>query len=298
MNVRELFYGCRYFIGYRIRNKKDAKSIKEGKWTLFKPLLANWYADPFPFEWNSRFFIFAEKINWWNRKGSIVVCEIKEHTVTEFVEILVEPFHLSFPNVFEYNDEFYMIPESGSNGDIRLYRAIDFPYKWTFDRVLKKGANFVDTSFLRPIKEGKTVLHSYDWDGRKSYYFSFDLSKLELAQLPDNSGMMNERSGGNCFVLDGVTYRVLQDCSNDYGEKLIIRQIRNSDFEDGLASDSEFVDILPADLNLDGNRSPLRCHTYNCSEHLEVVDFLEERFIWYGPISSIHNKYVYEKQKK
>ena len=47
----------------------------------------------------------------------------------------------------------------------------------------------------------------------------------------------------------------------------------------------------------DINYKPVACHTYNRSSKFEVVDFLSERFIWYGPVSAIRNKVFYEKNK-
>ena len=38
-------------------------------------------------------------------------------------------------------------------------------------------------------------------------------------------------------------------------------------------------------------------HTYNQSEHLEVVDFMVERFVWFGPVLCIRNKVFYERHK-
>ena len=37
--------------------------------------------------------------------------------------VLAEPFHLSYPYVFEWQGSHYMIPESGAAKSVRLYRA-------------------------------------------------------------------------------------------------------------------------------------------------------------------------------
>lgn len=121
---------------------------------------------------------------------------------------------------------------------------------------------------------------------------------MELIALPDNPSMLNERNGGNVFDIGAETYRVLQDCSTRYGERILLRRIDSSDFENGLAADTPAVDVSPSDLRLDKMRLvATSCHTYNRSEHIEVVDIKAERFVWFGPISSMHNKYLYESQK-
>ena len=294
MERRELFFGHYYYIAFRNRNRK---SIDE-KWIVIPSSLGNWYADPFLFEWEGHRFLFAERMNRWRLIGSIAVCEIKENgDVTQFREVLSEPFHLSYPNVFEHDGEVYMIPESGWNKDIRLYNATDFPIKWELVKILVKGANYVDTSFLTEIENDKAILNSYNWDTRKSCFFELDFNALELKRLPDNSLMLNERNGGNAFTSDGVNYRVLQDCTEHYGSKVVVRRIDNTNFADGQASDSPFLEILPEDLSLNRKWAVTQCHTYNRSEHLEVIDFKKERFVWFGPILCLRNKVFYEHHK-
>lgn len=103
--------------------------------------------------------MFVERMSRWRLFGTIAVCEIyDDKTISPFKEVLVEPIHLSYPNVFEYKGKIYMIPESGHNYDIRLYVSNDFPYKWEFIKVLFSGANFVDTSFVSRINEDRVVL--------------------------------------------------------------------------------------------------------------------------------------------
>ena len=300
MKIREFFYGGAYFVAFRFSTDISVDGIKSREWKVIPCRPTEWFADPFPFEWNRRFFIFVERMHWWSRLGTIAVAEVdKNGNVSKFKDIVAEPFHLSFPNVFSHRGEVYMIPESGMNGDIRLYRATDFPWKWTFVKALATGANYVDTSFVQPIENDRAILNTQNWTAKESVYFKFDLNKLELSRLPDNPQMMNERNGGNVFSEKGTSYRVLQDCSKRYGAKIMIRRIDNVDFESGHASDSQYLEIINRDLKF-VNRKPVKlysCHTYNRSEHIEVVDVSTERFIWFGPIASIRNKYLWETRK-
>lgn len=296
MKLRELFHCSFYYVAYRQRTSDGLKS--DGVWTVIRSSEKEWFADPFLFEWEGRHFIFAERMNRWRLLGSIAVCEIFDNgKASKFKEILVEPFHLSYPNVFEYNGQIFMMPESGNNLDIRLYRAKRFPYEWEFVKVLYSGANFVDTSFVSKTDDGKAVINSYDWDNRKPYYFRFDLNDLSLMELPDNPALMNERCGGNCFEEQEHYYRVLQDCSQRYGKKLLINRIDCDDFEGGAASDQPYMEIQPQDLRLNTKQQPMCCHTYNRAGSLEVIDFIAERFIWFGPFNSIRNKIFFEKHK-
>ena len=73
-------------------------------------------------------YIFAEIIK--KGKGVIAVAKLREDNVLDFKPIIEEKFHLSYPNVFQYQNYWYMIPETYQSGNILLYRATNFPYKW------------------------------------------------------------------------------------------------------------------------------------------------------------------------
>ena len=60
--------------------------------------------------------------------------------------VLKEPFHLSYPYVFAWNDRWYMIPETHKAGSIRLYEAASFPAGWSLAATLASGHSFSDTS--------------------------------------------------------------------------------------------------------------------------------------------------------
>jgi hypothetical protein len=60
--------------------------------------------------------------------------------------VLAEPFHLSYPYVFEWEGDFYMVPESQQAGAVRLYRADPFPTRWSFVADLVRGPVLFDSS--------------------------------------------------------------------------------------------------------------------------------------------------------
>ena len=290
MKLRELFYSDYYNVAFRRRMDDNANSGRE--WTVVKSADHEWFADPFVFEWDGRCFIFAERMSKWLARGTVACCEIGEDgTVSPFTEVMTEPFHLSYPNVFEYGGMVYMIPETGHDHAIRLYRALQFPRQWELVKVLVRGANFVDSSFVSDMHDGRAILYSFDWDTRKSHFYMLDMNELTLTELPDNRGIQVERSGGNYFAKNGVGYRVLQDCSGSYGAKLMINRIDCGDFENGQAADSLSYEILPQNLRFGTECvQAINCHTYNQSLQYEVVDFQAERFVWFQPYLILRRK--------
>ena len=50
--------------------------------------------------------------------------------------VLERDYHLSYPFVFEWNENYYMVPESAANKTVELYRSTSFPFEWELEKVL------------------------------------------------------------------------------------------------------------------------------------------------------------------
>src|SRR5262249_31357746 len=97
-----------------------------------------------------RWHMFFEVMNWRTGKGEIGLATSKDGLAWRPEQIvLAEPFHLSYPYVFEWMGEHYMIPESYQAGAVRLYQAVDFPTRWAFVGSLIEGRYLVDASIVR-----------------------------------------------------------------------------------------------------------------------------------------------------
>ncbi len=102
-------------------------------------------ADPFVVERGGRTCCFVEDFDYRRGRGSIAAYEIGPGAITPMGLVVQEPFHLSFPFVFEYEGELYMCPETGEARDIRLYRCVDFPGKWVYEKTLMREVSAADT---------------------------------------------------------------------------------------------------------------------------------------------------------
>ena len=86
-----------------------------------------YFADPFLFRFRGKDYCFVEHFNFLSNKGHISALEINDLEETKFLGAAInEDFHLSYPNIFQHNDEIYMCPESSAAKDIRLYRCLIF----------------------------------------------------------------------------------------------------------------------------------------------------------------------------
>jgi hypothetical protein len=111
---------------------------------------ASFVADPFMLEANRTWHMFFEVMNWRTNMGEIGLAVSEDGARWAYQRIvLAEPFHLSYPQVFRWQGDYYMIPETYQAGAVRLYKATDFPTRWAWVADLVKGPYLVDASVFR-----------------------------------------------------------------------------------------------------------------------------------------------------
>ncbi len=104
-----------------------------------------WFADPFVVKHSRFHYIFFEDYSLKNKKGSISCIKIDQKNKTKYYKkIIKENFHLSFPFIFKFNKNYFLIPESSENKSIRLYKCSKFPNKWKFFKKIIVDINCVD----------------------------------------------------------------------------------------------------------------------------------------------------------
>ncbi|MEI6516297.1 MAG: hypothetical protein WCO77_09975 [bacterium] len=130
--------------------------------------------------------------------------------------VLREPFHLSYPYVFEWDHEWFMIPESRQAGDIRLYKAQAFPAKWTLVASLIKG-EYRDSSIIR--HDNKWWIFTSGYQGKLYLYYADTLTGPWTAHPgnPVRQDWHTTRGGGRIIDYQGRLYRFVQDGIPGYG---------------------------------------------------------------------------------
>ena len=101
-------------------------------------------ADPFVISRNGRDFCYVEDYDEKSKRAKIAVYELSDKIAAYVGVALEESFHLSYPYLFEYEGELYMCPETSENREIRVYKCVDFPLRWTLAKVLMKNVSAVD----------------------------------------------------------------------------------------------------------------------------------------------------------
>ena len=110
---------------------------------------ARFVADPFMIRENGSWYMFFEVLNTDKDYGHIGLAESNDGLEWSYKQIVLdEPFHLSYPYVFKFNGEYYMVPETYKKNAVRLYKADCFPTKWRHISDLVDGKPFVDSSIF------------------------------------------------------------------------------------------------------------------------------------------------------
>jgi hypothetical protein len=183
-------------------------------------LSAKFVADPFLIEESSTWYLFFEVYNNQTQQGDLAVATSTNTRRWRYQQVILdEPFHLSYPYVFKWQDDYYLIPETFETDSIRLYKATNFPYEWEFVETLVEGKDFVDPSIA--YFNEKWWLYSATTSNDTLYlYYADDLFGLwqEHPQSPiveQNKHMA--RSSGRVLVYDGRLFRYTMDIAPSVG---------------------------------------------------------------------------------
>jgi hypothetical protein len=187
---------------------------------------ASFVADPFMIQVNRVWYMFFEVMNAQTHRGEIGLATSRNGLKWRYQQIvLFEPFHLSYPYVFEWMGSHYLIPETGALGSVRLYRAGTFPSEWMFVTNLLEGHTFSDASVFR---------HGNQWWLMVETNPQLKSDTLRLYCADDLHGPWSEhpaspliqgnchiaRPGGRVIVTSGKLVRYAQDCAPYYGSQV------------------------------------------------------------------------------
>lgn len=234
-----------------------------------EPVSRFWGADPFLFVKDGRKYLFYEQYDRKKKKGVIAYREItnmENYTLSEPYVVIEEDFHMSFPFIFQRNDEIYIIPETSSVGEIRLYRAECFPNQWVYVKTIVSNFPGVDTIVLQ--NKEKLILHTSVGDSCnvENYILECDkdFSCVRKDKIKDYSERGN-RNAGKIVKRNGKEYRIGQDCSGkEYGKGLIAYELTS------LSSEVE-RDAFSFDRFLETEKY-CGVHTYNECDGTSVID--------------------------
>jgi hypothetical protein len=228
------------------------------------------WADPFVIADGDRAWIFIEEMLFSEKRGVLAVLEARrDGSWSPPQRILERPFHLSYPCVFRWNDELFMVPDTRRNGTIELYRCVDVPLRWELDTVLMPNIDAVDTTVFE--EGGHWWMYFASPAGDKAAVDRLWLYHAPTPRGPWTSHRWNPlecdvvggRPGGRPFRRDGRLMRGVQIGTPYYGHSLGLREIVT------LTPDA-WEERQTGTIGPHGGYAGI--HTLNVDGHVAVVD--------------------------
>jgi len=235
---------------------------------------AEFVADPFLLYEEGLFYMFFEIKG--SIHGDIGLAISKNGADWQYKGVVLdEPFHLSYPCVFRWQDDYYVVPESHIDKSIRLYKAKDFPYLWKLYRVIVKDKDLVEPTIF--YYDGIWWMFANPSQRELFLYYSKNLEGpwVQHPQRPLVSRDINTtRLGGNVYHIGNRLIRTAQDCYPVYGNAIRLFEITKltfSEYEESELKESPVLKASGSGWNSQGMHQ-LSCVAIGGGERLCVVD--------------------------
>lgn len=247
---------------------------------------SDYVADPFMVKDDSTWYMLFEVMNSRTQQGDIGLAISNDGSNWMYKQIVLdELFHLSYPYVFKWKNEYYMIPESHQANSVRLYKAIDFPTQWSFVGTLIYG-NYVDPSIFR--YDGKWWIFAQtnpEGNDILRLYYAEDLMGpwVEHPKSPIIEGDANiARPGGRALVFDGRIVRYAQDDDPTYGNQVLafeITQLTTLSYEEKQVPEIRTLKKSGTGWNADGMHH-IDPHQIHENKWIACVDGLKRSLVF------------------
>ncbi len=230
-----------------------------------------YYADPFIVSHEGEQWIFFEAYNYKIKKAHIRAAKWEGNKLVEEREVLKEPWHLSYPYIFEIEGNLYMVPESAENKTVDLYKCEQFPDKWLKVRTLMKDVRIYDATIVKKDGVWWMFANSKEYAGASAFdelflYSTDDLFDGEWKAHPMNpivSDVKGSRPAGKLFQKDGKWYRPAQNSAVRYGHKIEVKEV--------IRWDKEVYEEKPV-YTIEPPKGDLGTHTINFADGKIVLD--------------------------
>lgn len=280
-----------------ILDKKLVYDRKIGNAWVPKTLMVQ--ADPFLFVHTDTLYLFYESMKS-GGKGYLTMTKTDNlKQWTEPIIVLEEPWHLSFPFVFEMMGDVYMIPESQAIDEIRLYKANETLTKFHFVKTLLHQEH--SNNIVYNYSDSHLFLHNgyyylftsvyYKWDYHLELYFTDDLLLHPFKKHPMSPvhvGNEFGRSGGRILQTPYGLFRVSQDCKFSYGGNISlirINQLSPQNYSEEIYIKNAFQ--INNKKKFDGGHQ--LDIAYFKGKFVYATDYRQQKWCWYQRYKTFEN---------
>ena len=171
-----------------------------------------------------------------------------------------------------------MMPETGANRTIEIYKCVDFPLKWEFHKILMENVRAADATLFQQKGKYWLFANMREVKGASAQdelflFYSDDLHNGEWQPHPQNpiiSDVRCSRPAGNIFERDGKIYRPAQNGGKYYGYGMQIREIIT-------LTEDTYEERQVHSINPNWEKDLMGTHTLNSCGGLTIIDALIKR---------------------
>jgi len=229
--IRYQFFQEQWILMYDL---SDTISTSFWRFKKIMPPRDRFWTDPHVFFKDDTYYIFIEEYLFKKKKGHISLIEMQQSgKYSDPVIVLEEPFHLSYPHIFEHNGTLFMIPETQQAHSINLYECTGFPTEWKQRKTLIDSVDAVDSTILFHKNKWWLFTNIAEPEGTIDFnelflFYSDDLLSGDWHSHPMNpviSDVKRARSGGKILKENNTLYRPSQCGTPYYGYGIKLNEI-------------------------------------------------------------------------
>jgi hypothetical protein len=244
-------------------------------------------ADPFGLWREGSLYVFTEHFDYRDAIGRIAVSEYDAALrLIQQAIVLREPWHLSYPFVFEADGETWLLPESFQSGGLWLYRSAAFPHRWERAARIELADIPLDPT---PFHDGERwwlfYTPAYPRTARLTTLCAAYADRIEgpwhtYAGNPFFEDKLGARPGGTPFRRDIAVHLPVQECSGTYGSAVRVLRIDRLQ-PDGITA------ALTDTFTAPSAAAPFTsgCHTFSGAGPFTLIDVKRSRISPLGLIA-------------
>jgi len=277
--VREKTTNDRWLLLYSIG---EETSSSFWRFRPIAPPAERYWADPHALYRDGTYYVFFEDYCLRTGLGQISVIAIDEKgRVSRARTALKRDYHLSYPFVFEWDGQTYMIPETGARRSVELYRCAQLPDQWEHVMNLMDGVHLVDVTLHYDQRRwwlfaGRASHRRGSRSDETVLFFADDFRTTDWQPHPCNpiaDEVTASRPAGALFSRHGRLYRPVQNCAWHYGYGFQLCEVTE-------LSPDNFEEHIVDSITPDWNPKIVGTHTFTHVGKLTVIDALQRNYRW------------------
>jgi hypothetical protein len=276
--VRSLFTEDQWQLAYRFKSGPCDANNTFYRYKQLTPPRDRFWADPCVVKAGDTYYVFIEEYLNSAGKGHVSVIQLdRKGVVNGPTTVLERDYHLSYPFVFEWNNSYYMVPETAANKTVELYRSTSFPFEWQLEKVLLQDVRAKDATLAEIDGTWWMFVSIAEHSIPDELYLFYADTPLgpwtPHRRNPVKSDVRGSRPAGGLFNWHDELYRPAQNSSGHYGYGMSINRVTHLDRE--AFREEEVSTILP-----NWKKDLIGTHTISIAGDLTVIDCLVKRSRW------------------